>query len=39
LNGDIMLSGSDIGGRFNILDDDEKFIQEDQMKTLDGGDH
>jgi hypothetical protein len=39
LNGDILLTGSDIGGKFNVLDDDEKFIQEDQLKSMDAGDH
>jgi len=39
LNGDILLTGSDIGGKFNILDDDEKFIQEDKLKSMDAGEY
>ena len=39
MNGDILLTGSDIGGKFNILDDDEKFIQEDKLKSMDAGEY
>jgi hypothetical protein len=35
-NGDILFSGSELG-KYNVMDDDERFIFEDQAKSQEGG--